>query len=159
MTKAEVTLAIFKEVVAEHTTDGVIDYKAVRKICIDRFVKEAGMTPAGAATYYANCKNRDGATGSYVPTQHRKASDPNYNPNYVETDEPCTRPLYSAVQLDKNGKVAACAVWHHTPEAVAKAKRVRGIAVVGAPEIGDDVSTLVELEAGFTCECCKPKED
>jgi len=49
--KKEMAIALYKKMVEEN--DG--KYPS-RKIAIDRFVEEIGMTPAGASTYVANCK-------------------------------------------------------------------------------------------------------
>lgn len=137
MTKAEQCIAIYAELVAEHGDN----HKAIRPEFIRRAVAEAKCTPAGAGTYYANCKNRGGATGE---TRAPVERDPNYvpTPRGVETNEPDARQLYSAVQKDKHGKVAHVAAYMNPTDAIDRAKKVRGIAVVGAPEIGDDVSTL-----------------
>lgn len=138
-TKAEGAKAIFAEVCAEHTIDGVVDFSQVRKIVIGRYVKELQMTPAGAATYYANNKNRGGATGSYVK-QDRTNHVP--TPRGTETDKADDRPLFSAVQLDKDDAVARVSAFMDPEAAQLHAAKVRGLAVIGAPEIGDAKETL-----------------
>lgn len=136
MSKADVCKAIYAELEAQHTKDGVTDFKALRAAAIARFVSEAGCTTAGAATYYANCKNRDGATGSYIRKGEGHAR---YTSNVPESNEPDERPLYSAVQLDRNKKVGAVAAFFNPEDALKRAKIVRGITVHGAPEIGEIV--------------------
>lgn len=147
MSKAEACKAIYDEAVAKFTVDGTTDYKQVRAECVRRFVDEAGCTPAGANTYYANCKNRNGATGAYISKGNGHAGRTSEgNPNYRESNDPDDRQLYSAVQPDKNGNVAAVAAFYNSVDAIKRANKVRGIVVMGAPEIGESVATLTKFE-------------
>ena len=142
-TKAELCIAIFKELVAEHGDN----FKAIRGLFIDRAVAEAGCTVAGAATYYANCKNRGGATGE---TRQRQQVDPNYVSPYAnkrDTDEPDNRPLYSAVQRNRDNETAHVAVYMNPTDALNHATKVHGYAVLGAPEIGEPIDTLTGFNA------------
>lgn len=141
-TKAELCINIFKELVEAHGDN----FKVIRSEFIRRAVSEAGCTPAGAATYYANCKNRNGATGNtYVPAASR---DPNYvpTPRGVETNDYDTRQLYSAIQKNKQGLVAHVAGFYNPEDALKQAFKVRGMAVVGFPEIGDNVAELIPYQ-------------
>lgn len=134
-TKAEMCLEIYKELQAAHGDN----HKAIRGEFIRRAVAEASCTPAGAATYYANCKNRGGATGE---TRVRVAGG-NSSPIGVDHgDKPDMRMLYSAVQRDKNGLVAHVAAFYNPTDAANRAVKVRGYAVLGAPDIGEEISTL-----------------
>lgn len=150
MTKAEQCKVIYAELVALHGDN----HKAIRSVFIQRSIDEAGCTAAGAATYYANNKNRGGATGNtYVPAASR---DPNYvpTPRGPETENHDTRQIYSAVQKNKSGEVAHVAGFMNPTDALAQAKKVRGVAVVGFPEIGATVSSLkcyceTSLDEGF----------
>lgn len=138
MSKADVCKAIFARIIEQYTTDGVVDYKSARTPIIKAFIDEAGCTEAGAATYYANCKNRGGATGAYIQRGNGHAgSGHQYADNQTNKDD--DRPLYSSVQLDKHKKVARVCAYMNPTDALANAKLVRGICVHGAPEIGDDV--------------------
>lgn len=157
-TKAEVCKVIYAQLVEAHGED----FKVIRKQFIDRAVSEAGCTPAGAATYYANCKNRNGATGNtYVPAASR---DPNCVPTQASGHE-CNhhddRQIYSAVQKNKSGNVAHVTGFLHHEDAIKQAIKVRGMAVVGFPEIGDLAETLqlitetsIADAAVPTCKCC-----
>lgn len=142
-TKAEACLAIFNELVAVHQDN----FKAIRPEFIQRAVAEAGCTPAGAATYYANCKNRGGATGE---TRERREVDPNYVSPYAnkpDCDEPDSRPLYSSVQRNRENQAAYVAAYMNPVDALAHAAKVRGYAVLGAPEIGEPIDTLTGFNA------------
>lgn len=141
-TKAEKCKVIYTELVALHGDN----HKAIRKEFIQRSIDEVDCTPAGAATYYANNKNRGGATGNtYVPAASR---DPNYvpTPRGPETNDFDTRQIYSAVQKNKAGEVAHVAGYLNPVDAVTQAKKVRGVPVVGFPEIGVSVSSLKEIK-------------
>lgn len=140
-TKAEKCKVIFAELVTLHGDN----FKAIRKEFIERAMAEAGCTNAGAATYYANCKNRDGATGD---TRVRAATDPNYvpTPRGHETNECDPRQIYSAVQKNKQGLVAHVAGFYNPEAALKQALKVRGVAVVGFPEIGDAVADLTPYQ-------------
>jgi hypothetical protein len=70
MTKAIKALEIFK---AEVTTDEAPS-KELRQKIIDRFINELEMTPAGAATYFANSKNK--AKSGFVTPVQRKSAKP-----------------------------------------------------------------------------------
>lgn len=142
-TKAEVCKVIFAELVEAHGDN----FKVIRGEFISRAVSEAGCTPAGAATYYANCKNRNGATGNtYVPAASR---DPNYvpTPRGVETNDYDNRQLYSAIQKNKQGLVAHVAGFYNPEDAMKQAFKVRGVAVMGFPEIGAVAADLKMIEA------------
>lgn len=134
MSKAIKCKQIFDELVALHTTDGETNFKAFRSTAIDRFVSEAGCTIQGAATYYANCKNRGGLTGSYI----RKAT-PTEKTEYVdnETQGDDERQLFSAVVMDAAGFVIGVSSYMNVDDALTNAENNNGIAVVGSPEIGD----------------------
>lgn len=142
-TKAELCIVIFNELVAVHGDN----FKAIRGPFIERAMAEAGCTAAGAATYYANCKHRGGATGE---TRKRPQADPNYVSPYAnkpENNKPDDRPLYSAVQRDKHNVVARVAAYMNPADALTHAGRVRGYAVLGAPEIGEELNTLTGFNA------------
>lgn len=156
-TKAELCIAIFAELVAEHGDN----FKVIRKQFIDRAVAEAGCTPAGAATYYANCKNRGGATGE---TRVRAENAEGYVPTQASGHE-CNhhddRQMYSAVQKNKTGNVAHVTGFFHHEDAIKQAIKVRGMAVMGFPQIGELAETLqlitdesVANAAVPTCKCC-----
>lgn len=146
MSKAVACKAIYDEVVEKYTVDGQIDFKKVRSECVQRFVDEAGCTPAGANTYYANCKNRNGATGSYISKGNGHAGHTSSNPNYRESNDPDDRQLYSSVQINKAGLVAAVDAYYNPTDAIARSKRVRGITVLGAPELGESVDSLQRFD-------------
>ncbi|MNB85823.1 hypothetical protein D3C75_327440 [compost metagenome] len=142
-TKAELCIGIYKELLEQHGDA----QKTIRAEFIKRAVAEAGCTPAGAATYYANCKNRGGATGE---TRVREERDPNHVSPYAnkpDIDEPDSRPLYSAVQRNRQNQAAHVAVYMNPTDAFAHAQKVRGYAVLGAPEIGEDITTLTGFNA------------
>ena len=142
-TKAELCLVIYKELVEKHGEN----FKAIRAEFIERAVAEAGCTNAGAATYYANCKNRGGATGE---TRYRNEVDPTRVSPYAnkpDIDEPDSRPLYSAVQRNRQNEAAHVTVYMNPTDALAHAVKVRGYAVLGAPEIGEDITTLTGFNA------------
>lgn len=142
-TKAEICIDIYKQLVEKHGEA----HKAIRAEFIERAQAEAGCTPAGAATYYANCKNRGGATGE---TRERRQVDPNYVSPYAnkrDSDEPDSRPLYSAVQRNRQNETAHVAVYMNPTDALAHAVKVRGYAVLGAPEIGEPIDTLTGFNA------------
>ncbi|MNE20596.1 hypothetical protein D3C80_1137250 [compost metagenome] len=142
-TKAELCVEIFKQLVAQHGDN----FKVIRAEFIVRAVAEAGCTTAGAATYYANCKNRGGATGE---TRERHQVDPNYVSPYAnkpDNNKPDDRPLYSAVQRDKSNKVAHVAAYFNPTDALVRSGKVRGYAVLGAPEIGEELDTLTGFNA------------
>lgn len=137
MSKADDCKAIFARLLVEYTKDEVVDYKSLRTAAIAAFVSEAGCTAAGAATYYANCKNRGGATGAYIQRGNGHAGNSFVGGNESNADD--DRPLYSAVQLNREKKVAAVAAFFNPADALTRAKIVRGICVKGAPDVGDDV--------------------
>lgn len=142
-TKAELCIEIYKQLVEKHGDN----FKAIRPEFIDRAVAEAGCTNAGAATYYANCKNRGGATGE---TRVRHEVDPNYVSPYAnkpENNKHDDRPLYSAVQRDKFNKVAHVAAFMNPTDALVRSTKVRGYAVLGFPEIGEEINTLTGFNA------------
>lgn len=60
LTKADTGRTIFNEELATGTL--------VRKTTIDRLMKEAGLTKAGAATYFQNMKKKAGLVHSTVTT-------------------------------------------------------------------------------------------
>ena len=134
MSKAFKCKRIFDELVALHTTDGETNFKAIRSIAIDRFVNEANCTIQGAATYYANCKNRGGLTGSYIrkaiPTEKTEYAD-------NETTYDDERQLYSAIETDDAGVVVGVSSYMNVDDALTNAEKNNRIAVVGSPEIGD----------------------
>lgn len=133
MSKAIKCKQIFDELVALHTTDGETNFKAFRSTAIDRFVSEAGCTIQGAATYYANCKNRGGLTGSYI----RKAT-PTEKTEYVDNEtQDDERQLYSAIETDAAGVVVGVSSYMNVDDALTNAEKNNRIAVVGSPEIGD----------------------
>lgn len=157
-TKAEICKVIYAELVEAHGDN----FKVIRSEFIRRAVAEAGCTPAGSATYYANCKNRNGATGNtYVPAASR---DPNYVPTQASGHE-CNhhddRQMYSAIQKNKTGNVAHVTGFFHHEDAIKQAIKVRGMAVMGFPQIGELADTLQLInEASLlnaavpTCKCC-----
>lgn len=156
-TKAELCKVIFAELVEAHGDN----FKVIRGEFISRAVAEAGCTPAGAATYYANCKNRGGATGD---TRVRAENVEGYVPTQASGHE-CNhhddRQMYSAVQKNKTGNVAHVTGFFHHEDAVKQAIKVRGMAVMGFPEIGDLADTLqlitettIANAAVPTCKCC-----
>lgn len=150
-TKAELCLEIYKQLQTEFGED---NFKAIRPKFIERAVADAGCTPAGAATYYANCKSRGGATGEVrTPGVQR---DPNYVSPYAnkrDNDKPDSRSLYSAVQRDKQGLVARVAGYYNPVDALARAKLVRGYAVMGFPDVGEDITTLTAFDQAAIMEC------
>ena len=161
-TKAEKCIAIFTELTTAHGED----FKVIRKQFIERAVAEAGCTPAGAATYYANCKNRGGATGE---TRVRAENAEGYVPTQASGHE-CNhhddRQMYSTVQKNKQGLVAHVAGTFHHEDAIKQAIKVKGVAVMGFPEIGTPVDTLqliteeaVAAAATPTCKCCVKLKD
>lgn len=156
-TKAELCIKIFGELVEAHGDN----FKVIRGEFISRAVAEAGCTPAGAATYYANCKNRGGATGE---TRVRAENAEGYVPTQASGHE-CNhhddRQMYSTVQKNKQGLVAHVAGTFHHEEAIKQALKVKGMAVMGFPELGVRVDTLqliteesVAAAAIPTCKCC-----
>lgn len=156
-TKAELCIAIFKELCEAHGED----FKVIRKLFIERAIAEAGCTNAGAATYYANCKNRNGATGD---TRVRAENQEGYVPTQASGHE-CNhhddRQMYSAVQKNKSGNVAHVTGFFHHEDAIKQAMKVRGLAVMGFPEIGELADTLqliteesLASAAIPTCKCC-----
>ena len=157
MTKAEQCIKIFGELTAEFGDN----FKSIRGKFIERAVAEAGCTPAGAATYYANCKNRGGATGE---TRVRAENAEGYVPTQASGHE-CNhhddRQIYSAVQKNKQGNVAHVTGYLNHADAVKQAIKVRGMAVMGFPELGELADTLQLItEASLltaavpTCKCC-----
>lgn len=156
-TKAELCKVIFAELVVAHGDN----FKVIRGEFIRRAVAEAGCTDAGAATYYANCKNRGGATGD---TRVRAENVEGYVPTQASGHE-CNhhddRQMYSAIQKNKTGNVAHVTGFFHHEDAVKQAIKVRGMAVMGFPEIGELADTLQLItEASLataavpTCKCC-----
>lgn len=139
--KAEICIAIYAELVATAAST-----KDIRRQFIARAIAEAACTPAGAATYYANCKNRGGATGDTRVRPQATVGEYADKADY-EGDDP--RPLYSAVQPDRQGIVAAVSAWMSPEDAIGAAARVRGVAVLGAPEIGEPLDTLTQ----YVIEC------
>ncbi|MNI38618.1 hypothetical protein D3C73_927690 [compost metagenome] len=157
MTKAEQCIKIFGELVTEHGDN----FKVIRGQFIARAVAEAGCTPAGAATYYANCKNRGGATGD---TRVRAENVEGYVPTQASGHE-CNhhddRQMYSAIQKNKQGLVAHVTGTFHHEDAIKQAIKVRGLAVMGFPQLGEPVDSLqliteesVANAAVPTCKCC-----
>lgn len=157
MTKAEQCIKIFGELVTEHGDN----FKVIRGQFIARAVAEAGCTPAGAATYYANCKNRGGATGD---TRVRAENVEGYVPTQASGHE-CNhhddRQMYSAIQKNKTGNVAHVTGFFHHEDAIKQAIKVRGVAVMGFPQLGELAETLqliteeaVANAAVPTCKCC-----
>lgn len=131
-TKAELCIEIYKQLVEQHGDA----HKVVRAEFIKRAVSEASCTPAGAATYYANCKNRGGATGETRVRVEGTSATPY---GFDAGDKPDDRQLYSAVQPNKQGEVAAVAAYYNPTDAIARAKKVRGVAVIGCPQIGESI--------------------
>lgn len=156
-TKAEKCKVIFAELVTAHGDN----FKVIRGEFIRRAVAEAGCTDAGAATYYANCKNRGGATGD---TRVRAENVEGYVPTQASGHE-CNhhddRQMYSAIQKNKTGNVAHVTGFFHHEDAIKQAIKVRGVAVMGFPELGELAETLQLITAESvanaavpTCKCC-----
>ena len=81
-TKYQAVLAIFNS----EKLEGVTSH---RQRCIKRIVAEAGMTPAGASTYYANVKSylTDGGTTEKVLSVSKVVEKVRENWSVVKLDE------------------------------------------------------------------------
>lgn len=152
MSKKDGAIKIYTELMEKHSGD----QKLIRPAFIERCIAELGMTKAGAATYYANNKSRGGATGS-SGSQGRNARGehvsiaeanglplPTY-PNAVETDIPPNVVFFSSVQIDKQGKATFVHAWNNPVDPWNHAKKYKALAVVGAPEIGEDPTEYEQI--------------
>lgn len=135
-----------KELYAAMAGDSSDGKTVVRKEFIERAVKECGCTPAGASTYYSNCKTvfNGGSVKSYYQPADKIKTD-----NRVD-DSKVDAPLWSIVVVD-DGKVAECHSFMSEQACLAKYNSLKPKAlavclpVVGSPKAGVEVSSLTRI--------------
>lgn len=160
MSKKQQAEAIY----AEMTANGTLS----RKAFIERMVKEVGMTPAGASTYYVNCKNvaeGKGIKSYYKPKSERATSSTGGTDKPDDSKQDA--PLWSLVVADglvvtdglvTDGKVSAVHAFMSEEAAVNRFKRLtekgraRCVVVSGLPKEGDSVTSLSILMNPQTIE-------
>ena len=123
-----------------------------RKAFIDAMVKDHGMTPAGASTYYVNCKNT--ANGVEVKSYYKPASEKAVSQAVDDSKE--NAPMWSIVVADGlqvndksvKGKVESVHAFMSEDAAITRYKRLnesaraRCVVVEGAPKEGVSLAEL-----------------
>lgn len=140
-TKAELCQELYGKM-AEASDNGEV----VRKDFIARAVAECGCTPAGASTYYSNCKTKHngGSVKSYYQPADKVKADQSVDDSWAD------KQLYSIVVVD-DGKVAQAHAYTTESTCLATFNKMnpramaRCLAVMGNPKEGTDVTTLQQL--------------
>lgn len=137
-TKAELCQKLYGEMAAASEKGEV-----ARKDFINRAVAECGCTPAGASTYYSNCKTKH--NGGTVKSYYQKADTVKVN-NAVD-DSQANNPTYSIVVVD-DGKTAGTSSYATPDRAIEKynsmkpASQAMCVVVEGSPNDGTPISSL-----------------
>ena len=101
----------YQAVVSIYQTESEAGVGSHRQRCIKRIVAEAGMTPAGASTYYANVKSylSDGGVTDAVKTVQSSVT---------RVIEKVKEELWSAVKLDEDEMAVEVMTFHSVDEAL-----------------------------------------
>lgn len=146
VTKAEMAARVY----AELTEAGTL----TRKLFIDTMVSQHGMTPAGASTYYVNCKNK--AAGKPVKSYYKSKSQ--RTPAEVMTSQlddaaGANAQLFSIVVMSEDNEKVEIVHSFMSEEAAADRFRnlkpltqSRCVVVKGAPQTGDAIADLERIE-------------
>lgn len=143
MTKKEQAQKLYNDMLAASGDKREV----VRKDFIARCVSNLGMTPAGASTYYSNCKTvaAGGEVKSYYTPSSEKKVDQHSDESKVDA------PLWSVVVVNGEEKVDATHSFMSAAAATERwnklkpAAQARCLVVEGSPKEGTPVSSLVKV--------------